>query len=210
MGNKKPDTFHFWSFNRSRDKNLIFCRKIIWEGPFLWPGISHEQDGKALPNLAGVYLIAFKYLDGYILRSAGVTKSTKRRFNEHKNNYLSGQYTILDPEYAKKGIRKELWHGWGYAKEHPEEVEKHREEIASLAMQTLKEYRIFIAQVTDKRDRERLEFSIMHHAYGAKEPWSDLVDGGMALRGRFTYELPVNCLNKTECHIYGLPAELEI
>jgi len=39
---------------------------------------------------------------------------------------LEGNYTILDVEYAKVGIRKEIWHGWGYAKRHRDEFLKHK------------------------------------------------------------------------------------
>lgn len=210
MHNKELEPFEFWSFNRIRDQHLILQRNVEWSGPFLWPGIEKSKNSQSLPDLAGVYLITFEYLNGYILRSAGITNSTKRRFREHTKMYLSGQYTVLCPYHAKQGIRKELWHGWGYAKTHPEQIVAHQKYIADLAMETLKEYRIFIAQITDKRDRERLEFSIIQNAYLVKQPWSDLVDGGMALRGRANYELPVICLNNAKNHIYGLPAELEI
>jgi len=46
--------------------------------------------------------------------------------------------------------------------------------------------------------------------YSSKEPWADLVDHGMALRGRFNDEIPIKVKNVCSYKIYGLPEEMEI
>lgn len=46
--------------------------------------------------------------------------------------------------------------------------------------------------------------------YGAKQSWSDLVDGQMALRGRANSEIPVKATNVSEYKIFGLPKEIEV
>jgi hypothetical protein len=204
------DLPEFWSFNRSRDESLIRTEDLQWRGPFSWIGFGQNNKLEPTPNVSGVYLFTFEYRDGYILRSVGITNSMKRRFSQHTREYLEGNYTILDVEYAKVGIRKEIWHGWGYAKRHRDEFLKHKNYILPFIKKELEAYRIFITKVDDKRIRERLEFAIVHSIYGSKEPWSNLIDGGMALRGRFNCEIPIEVRNVCSSKIYGLPEKLEI
>jgi hypothetical protein len=184
--------------------------EILWQGPFSWPGFEHINTLETLPDIAGVYLWTFEYKDGYILRSAGVTNSMKRRFSQHKRQYLSGNYTVLDVTLAKNGERKEIWHGWGYAKEHHDEFVRHKEAIVKSVEHELASYRVFITKIPDKRKQERIEFAIMHHAYFSKEPWGDLVDGGMALRGRANDEIPIEVRNTCSHKIYGISEIFEI
>ncbi len=200
----------FWSFNRSRDSHLIHTEELVWGGPYSWYGFQELNKLQETPNLSGVYLITFEYRNGYILRSAGHTSSMKRRFSEHRRCYFSGKYTILNVESANNGERLELWHGWEYAKIHQEEFLANADLIKQFAIKQLTHYRIFVTQISDKRKKERLEFSIIHHAYASKEAWGDLVDGGMALRGRSNYEVPVRVKNYCDHKIYGLPEETEI
>jgi len=200
----------FWSFNRSRDINLITSEEIVWEGPYSWNGFEQINKIKLIPDTAGVYLLTFEYRDGYILRSAGVTSSTKRRFVEHTREYMRGNYTILDIEAAKSGERKEIWHGWEYAKAHRDEFIEHKDFIIKSAEKELEAYRLFVANITDQRKRERIEFAIIQSVYNAKEPWADLVDRGMALRGRYNKEVPIEIKNTCPCKIYGLSEILEI
>ena len=140
----------------------------------------------------------------------GVTNSTKRRFAEHTREYMNGRYTVLEVESAQIGQRKEIWHGWEYAKAHRDEFIEHKDFILKSVEKELAAYRLFIAQVGDKRRRERIEFAIMHSVYSSKEPWADLVDGEVALRGRANKEIPIEIKNICPCKIYGLPDTLEI
>lgn len=103
---------------------------------------------------------------------------------------MSGNYTVLEFKSAERGERKEIWHGWGYARQHQDEFLQHKEYILKSAENELASYKLFVTEVADKRKRERIEFAIIQHAYLSKEPWRDLLDGGMALRGRFSYEIP--------------------
>lgn len=86
----------FWSFNRERDASKINTEKLVWQGPFSWTGYEQTNGLEPIPNIAGVYLFTFEYLDGYILRSVGITKSMKRRFAQHAREYKKGNYTLLD------------------------------------------------------------------------------------------------------------------
>jgi hypothetical protein len=113
-------------------------------------------------------------------RSAGNTNSMKRRFFQHKREYMSGNYTVLDVESAKRGERKEIWHGWGYAKKHQDEFLRHKECILRSVEDELASYHLFITEIADKRKQERIEFATIQNAYFSKEPWGDMVDGGMS------------------------------
>lgn len=98
-------------FNRLKDP--IKTEEILWQGPFSWPKYGQGPD---IPNIPGVYLFTFPYKDGYVLYSAGISKSIKKRIGTHTREYLKGKYNVLDVESAMKGERKEIWHGWGYAR----------------------------------------------------------------------------------------------
>jgi hypothetical protein len=111
---------------------------------------------------------------------------------------------------AKQGERQEIWHGWKYARTHQEEFNERKGEILRAVDEQLKSFRVFVAQVSDKRMRERFEVAIMHTIYYCKEVWSELADRGMFLNGRFTYEMPISIKNISKYKIFGLPDALEI
>ncbi|SET11654.1 hypothetical protein [Anaerobranca gottschalkii] len=200
----------FWSFNRAKDASLIKTENFVWQGPFSWTGYEQTNRLKPVPNIAGVYLITFEYKDGYILRSVGVTNSMKRRFLEHEREFKKGNYTILDVEYAKMGIRKEIWHGWEYGKAHQSQFLEFKDTFLKLIEKELSSYRIFVTEINDKRKRERLEAAILINVYASKKVWADLVDGGMHIRGRFNYEIPIKIRNISQQKIFGLPKIVEI
>ncbi|WP_139257455.1 hypothetical protein [Desulforamulus aeronauticus] len=200
----------FWSFNRIRDTSMIKTEDLIWQGPFSWIGYEQINESKLIPDIAGIYLFTFEYLDGYILRSVGVTNSMKRRLAQHTREYKKGNYTLLDVEFAKNGLRKELWHGWQYAKEHQDTFLENKDVILKFAEKELISYRLFISEIADRRKRERIEAALLINAYSSKEPWHDLIDGGMALRGRYNYEIPIEVKNVCSHKLYGLPEIIEI
>lgn len=200
----------FWSFNRVRDASMIKKEDLVWQGPFSWIGYEQINESKPIPDIAGVYLFTFEYLDGYILRSVGVTNSMKRRLAQHTREYKKGNYTLLDVESAKTGLRKELWHGWQYAKEHQDTFLENKDIILEFVEKELISYRLFISEIADRRKRERIEAALLINAYSSKEPWHDLIDGGMALRGRYNYEIPIEVKNVCSHQLYGLPGTIEI
>lgn len=134
----------------------------------------------------------------------------KRRLSQHRHEYMTGNYTLLDVESAKKGVRKELWHGWQYAKEHQNIFLENKDVILEMAESELSAYRIFISEVSDRRKRERIEAAILINSYSLREPWVDLIDGGMSFRSRYNYEVPVEVKNVCTHKIYGLPVSLEM
>jgi len=163
-----------------------------------------------MPDIEGVYLFTFKYKEGYLVRGIGITNSTKRRIATHTRAYRKGNYTILDVNAAEIGERKEIWHGWQYAKTHQDEFIEQKETILNAVEKQLEAYRIFIAEVPDKRKRERIEAAIMHNIYVSKEPWSELADRGMFLKERYNSEMPIETKNISSGRIFGLPEILEI
>lgn len=200
----------FWSFNRRRDAHLIATETVQWRGPFSWPGYGNDAGPPVPPDGPCVYLLTFSCGDGHLLRSVGVTSALRRRLREHERRYLDGSYTILDVDAAHAGLRVELWHGWGYAKSHPEQRRAYRDFIRAAARDELTAYRLFMAVEPSQRRRERIEFSIAHAAYASRQFWGDLIDGGMSLRGRNNNEIPVRILNTSLARVDGLPSEMEI
>ena len=141
---------------------------------------------------------------------AGITKSTEKRFRQHTLEYKSGNYTVFNIHEAERGKRVEIWHGWSYAREHRDEFNERKEEILNAVEKQLKSFRVFVAQVPDKRMRARFESAIMHNIYSSKEPWAELADRGMHLSKRKKDEIPIETKNISNCKIYGLPETLKI
>ncbi|MBA2500091.1 MAG: hypothetical protein H0V30_10225 [Chitinophagaceae bacterium] len=207
---QKDKNMEFWCFNRARDASLIKAEEMVWQGPFSWPCFEQTNKLAFLPDIEGVYLQTFEYKDGFILCSAGVTTSTRRRFSQHTRAFKKGEYTILDTEAAKRGERKEIWHGWGYARTHQEEFLQHKEFLLSAVEKHFCAYRLFVAEVADRRKRERIESAIMLSIYNSKELWNDMADTGMALRQRYNSEMPIEIKNRCAYKIYGLAEVLEV
>ena len=116
----------------------------------------------------------------------------------------------LDIKAAQKGEREEIWHGWQYAKAHQNEFIKQKNYILKAVENQLKSFRIFIVENSDVRKRERIEAAIMQKIYNSKEPWSELADRGMFLKGRYNWEMPIIMKSIISEKIYGLPEMLEI
>ena len=199
-----------WSFNRLRDSNNIKKEDITWRGPFSWPGFEDINKLKTIPDVEGVYLFTFKYKDGFLLYVAGITNSTKKRISTHNREYKKGNYTVLDVKSAENGIRKEIWHGWTYAKTHQDEFINNKKTILNAVQNQLNSFRIFIAEISEKRKRERIEAATMQNIYSSKEGWSELADRGMFLTLRYNYEMPIEIKNICSSKIYGLSDTLEI
>lgn len=198
-----------WSFNRLKDSEKIERKIIEWKGPFSWPNYESKNNLPKTPDVEGIYLWTFKYKDGYVVYTAGITNSTKKRLRSHTYQYQCGRYNVLDIAAAENGERKEIWHGWQYAKTHQDEYLANKSTIDAAIENQLLSYRVFIAEISDKRKRERLESSIMHNIYLSKEPWSELADRGMYLKVRENCEMPIEAKNISESKIYGLPELLE-
>lgn len=185
-------------------------KEVEWQGPFSWIGYENKNGLDKIPDVEGIYLWTFKYKDGYLVYCAGITKSTRKRFRQHTLEYKSGNYTVFNVNEAEQGRRVEIWHGWSYARTHREEFNDRKEEILNCVEEQLKSFRVFIAQISDKRERARFEASIMNNIYCSSEPWSELADRGMALSKRWKDETPIIIKNVSDFKIYGLPTKMEI
>jgi len=187
-------------------------RKVKWGGPFSWPGFEKQTGLPPIPSVAGVYLMTFQYRKGYLIYAAGITRRPiPQRFREHSRGYREGKYTVLALGDAQLGIRREIWHGWGYARRHPEEFEKRKDEILKAVETQLGGFRIFIADFgKEARIHERVESAIMKNLYLQEPPFCDIPDKGMQLAGRWETEGLIQIENNLEVRLYGLPERLDV
>ena len=191
---------------------MSIALQITWNGPYAWPTFEGQTGLQSIPKLSGLYLQTFEYKSGYIIYAAGLTRRpVPARFKEHTQKYMNGEYNVLDINAAQQGIRKEIWHGWGYAKKHRDEFDERKLEILDAVQKQLEGFRIFIADVGEEpRILERLEASIMDNLYSQPSPFCDIPDRGMFLSPRLHSEEPV--IFESNCHvsIHALPRRLEI
>ena len=183
-----------------------------WNGPYCWPAFEDPTGLKPIPKLPGLYLQTFEYKSGYMIYAAGLTRRpVPARFKEHTRKYMNGEYNVLDINAAQQGIRKEIWHGWDYAKEHRAEFDERKLEIIDAVQNELEGFRIFVADVGEgPRILERLEASIMENLYHQPSPFCDIPDKGMFLSPRWESEEPIVIESDCLVTIHGLPRRLEI
>jgi hypothetical protein len=183
----------------------------VWQGPFAWNGYDHDNGLPPLPKLGGVYLFAVPYRNGYAIQGAGETADTVFRFKQHKRAFLSGEYTVLDIDALGRGIRKEVWHGWGWTEQKRLEYARRKPEIDEAAQRELAGLRIFVADVgPEKRIRQRLEAKVMDLLYQQPPPLCDLPDKGVFLARRRPAEEPIMVTSVSTVSLYGIPQKFEI
>jgi hypothetical protein len=104
--------------------------EVEWAGPYAWPTFEGESGLPPIPSRPGVYLWASEYQSGYIIYAAGITRrSIPTRLREHTAQYMRGDYTILDMTAMTRGVRKEIWHGWGWTPEKRKDWEERKGEL---------------------------------------------------------------------------------
>jgi len=186
--------------------------EAVWNGPYSWPGFEEANKLPAVPNRPGVYLQTFEYNGGYLIYAAGITRRpVPARFSEHTRKYMNGEYNVLDIAAAEHGVRKEIWHGWGYARSHREEFEERKSIILDAVRRQLLGFRVFVSDTgTERRLLERIEAAIMNHLNKQPTPFCDVPDKGMMLAPRWTDEKPLVMKNLSKVKLHGLPASLEI
>jgi hypothetical protein len=194
--------------------------ELRWEGPFGWPGSGLGGQLTSLASVtvgscSGTYLWTVEHLDGFLIYAAGVTRRPfVKRFSEHTRAYRAGIYTLFDMTSLKRGVRREIWHGFWSRKRTAEketEYDRRREELRIAADEQLANYRVFVAPLDPApRLLERIEASIMHALYAGPAPVSDIPDRGMALAPRWQTEQPIMVRNVTGSLMHGLPKEFEV
>ena len=186
--------------------------EVTWAGPYGWPTFEGKNNLHPIPKIPGVYLQTFEYQDGYLIYIAGLTsRPVPMRFSEHTSKYMNGDYNVLDIAAIQRGVRREIWHGWGYARKHRAEFEERKPIILDAVQKQLAGFRIFVADVgREPRLLERLEASIMSNLYQQPSPFCDIPDMGMQLRPRRNSEPPIIVKNKCTVVLHGLPLCLEI
>lgn len=186
--------------------------EITWDRPYSWLGFESDNNLRPIPQTPGAYLQTFEYLCGYLIYAAGLTRRpVPTRFREHTRKYMNGEYNVLDIAVAQQGVRKEIWHGWGYARKHREEFKERNSIILDAVRKQLTGFRIFVADAgSQPRILERLEASIMINLYQQPSPICNIPDRGMQLAPRWDSENPIIVKNNCAAVLYGLPAFLEI
>jgi hypothetical protein len=189
--------------------------EVRWDGPYSWPAFESENNLRPIPKIPGVYLQTFEYQGGYLIYAAGLTRRpVPMRFKEHTRKYMNGEYNVLSIAAAQQGVRREIWHSWGYARKHREEFEERKSVILDAVRNQLAGFRIFITDTEDMRREarvlERLEAAIMGNLYQQPSPICDIPDRGMNLRRRKDSENPIIVSNNCAALLHGLPALLEI
>lgn len=200
----------FWSFNWGHDEILIEHQVKDWLGPFSVPGFEERNMLNSVPDIPGIYLFTFDCDDGYIIRLVGLSNSIPKRLKQHRRSYHSGDYTLLNIDMAQNGIRKEIWHGWGYAKKHRNRFLSNRNFYKNCIVNELTEYRLFIAAEENRRIQERIEYSIVQNLYNSKDKYCNLIDRGMMIKGRLNRETPIVITNHCQKIIHGLPPNMYI
>jgi hypothetical protein len=193
-------------------KEDIYGFDVFWNGPFSWPKFEEKSGLPSIPKSSGVYLQTFRYLNGYLIYSAGITRRPfPVRFREHSRSYMNGDYNVLDPSKAEQGVREEIWHGWSYAKTHRSQFEERKLEIQEAVKEHLARFCLFVAEIgTERRLLERIEGSIMKHLSEQPPPYCSIPDQGMMLAPRWDHEIPRLMRNYSKVKIYGIPKILVI
>ncbi|SDD77566.1 hypothetical protein [Desulfuromonas thiophila] len=186
--------------------------EAYWAGPYAWPGFETDVGLSAIPKHPGIYLLTAEYRDGYIIYAAGITRRPfPTRFREHTRKYLAGDYTILEMSAMSSGIRKEIWHGWGWTPEKRRDYEERRSDLVVSARRQLAAFRVFVADVgTVPRLLERLEAAIMNTLYKEMPPYCEIPDRGMMLAPRWETEKVITVRFQSHVKFFGLPVEIEI
>ena len=186
--------------------------EILWTGPYSWPKYESETGMPSVPKHPGLYLQTFEYQDGYLISAAGLTRRPiPTRLREHTNKFINGDYTIMDMTALKEGLRKEVWHGWGWSPEKRTDFEERKLIILSAARKQMAAYRLFVANVDPQpRILERLEASIWNLLYKLQNPFCDIPDRGVMISPRWERETPIIVKNSCEVRLHGLPASFDI
>jgi len=185
---------------------------LDWRGPFSWPGFERENGQQPIPSISGVYLQTFHNGRDFVVYAAGITRRrVSTRFREHTRKYLSGEYNVLHAPSAERGIRREIWHGWAYARSHQEEFVERQNEITEAVRGQLAAFRIFVADPgSENRLLERIEARIMALLYEQPSPFSELPDRGMHLAPRRPEEPPIPVVSKAACRLLGIPGRFDV
>lgn len=186
--------------------------EILWTGPYSWPKYESESGLPSVPKHPGLYLQTFEFQDGYLISAAGLTRRPiPTRLREHTTKFISGDYTIMDMIALKEGIRKEVWHGWGWSPEKRTDFEKRKLIILSATRKQLAAYRMFVANV-DSRPRilERLEASIWNMLYKLPNPLCDIPDRGVMISPRWETKTPIIVKSRCKAILHGLQASFHI
>lgn len=182
--------------------------EIPWTGPYGMP--TYEGSLPPLPAHPGIYLFTVESNTGYLVCSPGLTqRPIRQRMSEHVQNFLKGNYNILDVDALRRSQRVEVWHGWSWSEEKRTEYARRHAEILAATERQLSAYRIFVTDATDKkRLLERIEASIMQALYALPSPHKDILDENMHFAGRRDDEEPILAIHRCHAVLHGIPNQV--
>lgn len=184
---------------------------LFWEGPFSWPKFEDLNGLPKIPEKPSIYLWTLDYHDGYIIYSAGITKSPKLRFQAHTTAYRKGYYNTLNLAQARLGIRDIIWRWTAPNKWTPErKLDFQKRNIMGEIDDLLGGFRVFTATMENPRIRARIEASVILNLYRAPEPFCALPDRGMHLEPKWKNEKSILVKNVCLARLHGLPDDMLI
>ncbi|MBS4027074.1 MAG: hypothetical protein KGZ58_00435 [Ignavibacteriales bacterium] len=134
---------------------------IKWEGPF---SLFENQDCESIFSSdklksPGLYLWTIPYNDSYLVNYVGISAtSILDRLETHIVHYLSGRYTIYDPEKFQNGIKERIYCPSGRVRD----FLNNNLPLSQIIFPLLKTFKLLIAPVEqEKRILERIESSII-------------------------------------------------
>ena len=109
------------------------------------------------------------------------------------------------------GVRKELYRGWGYARDNPEIFENYKDHILLSVDKQMASFRVFVDAISSKPFvLERLEAAIMKTLYQEPAPVCDIPDRGIFLAAKKEGEEAITIKNIYSSLLHGLPELLDI
>jgi hypothetical protein len=75
--------------------------------------------------LSGIYIWTVPYQGSYLANYVGETGvSFANRFREHLQEYISGRYTVYNPDLYLQGKKELIWEGIGWKRDYEKHMER--------------------------------------------------------------------------------------
>jgi len=192
---------------------MLAGEELAFRGPYEWVGpLERTVYGSGWINEPGVYVWTIPIGGVFAVYYVGETgRSFADRFAEHTRAYLSGEYTVWEPEDFLQKRKVEVWGGlWK-----PErrqlfgEYLANYERITTRTTELLKAYRIFIAPYRgSERVRERAAAAIIK-ALRMAGP-HPFLDENVRFRPRLASESPVTVEMTWPAPVEGVPVRCQV
>ncbi len=186
--------------------------ELHFKGPYSWlpTDLPSVMEKDATTTKSGIYLWTAGTPDGELVWYIGQTgRRFRARFSEHLAQFLSGRYSILEPQAFGRGEMIKVWSpaGRSATDRWPEDYIPRMQELAPTLIQFLGVLHIMLAPLdADPATRKRIEIALGDHLAGEPEP----VGTFQAPRYQMTPASgdPILINLRSEVPIRGLPTRL--